>query len=699
MTVAGVGKLVAILAGLLALVRSPACAQEPAARITVPVLASPPALGNVDASWAGAAKVELGVDFTYRRPAGEETTVSIAQDAEALDIAFAVRQSEAVTAATETNSPAVLGDDYVGLYAFPQGAQGFAYSFFANARGARYQISSENSSYSPRWEAGGTISQGGYVVTLRIPFDVIRSGGSTSWSVQLVRSTAATNALSVWTFSTRESNAADPVFAGSLLEVGSHVRAKVLRAKPRAQFYALGEAAPDWAGGNTSRMGADFALPVTPTASFLATLHPDYSNVEIDQQTISPTPFARQVTEVRPFLAQVGSAFNYFTGCNSCPQTLYTPAIPSFRDGFAIEGSQGKFAFGAFDAVGSSRSDSAQALNYNVANESAAYGLNLQRVTVRGPGGLHDVATTLTGGYQNQRSHFLLYADYGLDGGSWVSEPREGDYVQAGAGFAGPTSSALVIYQHVGAQFAPVDGYVQQNDVRGFSELLSKSWAFSPRSPVQDASASAFSSSFVDRLGRPAQRDANTQLTLDLRNRFTLHAFASSLQVRTQSGEFLPFDGNGISLGYRTSSSLPSLASYSTGAYYHGRLSSWTYLTTVPIRRRFHLNLEADENAYWSSAPGESRVVQWLERAGVNWQITRDASIDFGARRIVGGGLPSAYQLPNAAPFNAGNVSFAFHVLQARNELYAGYGDPNGASTTPVLYVKWIRYIGASKGT
>jgi hypothetical protein len=700
-TCAGVARLVAILIGLLALVRWPAFAQDPSARITVPVLPSPPTLGTVDESWTGAAKVGLDIDFNYRRPAGEETVVSIAQDSRALDIAFVVRQTEAVTAATETNGPAVLGDDYVGIYAFPQGAQGFAYSFFANARGARYQTSSENSSYNPHWQAGGTISQAGYVVTLRVPFDIIRSAGSTSWNVQLVRSTSLTNALSVWTFSDLESNPADPAFAGSLLGIGSHAEARALRAKPRAQFYTLGEAEPRWAGGNTSRVGADFALPVTPTASFLATLHPDFSNVEIDQQTISPTPFTRQVGEVRPFLTQVGSAFNYFTGCNSCPQTLYTPAIPSFRDGFAIEGSQGKLTFGAFDAVGSARSDSAQALNYNTANQSAAYGLNLQRVavTVSGLGELHDVATTLTGGYQNQRSHLLLYLDYGLDRGSRVAESREGDYVQTGAGFAGPTSSALVIYQHIGSQFAPVDGYVQQNDVRGFSELLSKSWAFSPRSQVQDTSVSTFSSNFVDRFGHPAQRDANTQLNLELRNRFSLHVFASSLQLRTQSGEFLPFDSNGISLGYHTSSSLPSLASYSTGVYYHGRLNSWTYLTTVPVRRRVHLNLEADENAYWSSALGESHVVQWLERASVNWQIARDASIDFGARRVLGGGLPNAYEPPDSTSFNAGNVSFAFHILQARNELYAGYGDPNSASTTPVLYIKWTHYIGASKGT
>jgi len=55
-----------------------------------------------------------------------------------------------------------------------------------------------------------------------------------------------------------------------------------------------------------------------------------------------------------------------------------------------------------------------------------------------------------------------------------------------------------------------------------------------------------------------------------------------------------------------------------------------------------------------------------------------------------------------STPFDyvsAGNVSFAFHFLAAHNEFYVVYGDPNSLSTTPALFVKSIRYIGAEKGT
>ena len=48
---------------------------------------------------------------------------------------------------------------------------------------------------------------------------------------------------------------------------------------------------------------------------------------------------------------------------------------------------------------------------------------------------------------------------------------------------------------------------------------------------------------------------------------------------------------------------------------------------------------------------------------------------------------------------DASNLSFAYHFLAARNEFYVVYGDPNNLYTLPALYFKWIRYIGAEKGT
>src|ERR1700681_4781370 len=238
-----------------------------ATSVKVPVLADPPSMGGtLDASWDPAAKLTLGQDFTYRRPVDEAT--------------------EARTEAQQTNGSSVTSDDYVGVYLYPQGTTGFQYGFFANPRGTRHQTSSENSAYTPQWTAVGHATASGYIVTMRIPLNVIRSGGSTSWRAQFVRSIVATGGLAVWSYAGGGTGATDPAFAGTLLDVGT--KATALRPKPRAQLYTLGELTTPAYGGSTSRIGGDFSIPVTPTASFVGTLHPDFSNVEIDQQTIAP---------------------------------------------------------------------------------------------------------------------------------------------------------------------------------------------------------------------------------------------------------------------------------------------------------------------------------------------------------------------------------------------------------------------------
>ena len=162
------------------------------------------------------------------------------------------------------------------------------------------------------------------------------------------------------------------------------------RPKPRAAIYALGEAASRTIGGSTSRVGADLSVPITPTASFYSTFHPDYSNVELDQQTISPTVYQRYYSEVRPFFTQAANFYNQFN-CDVCQniQALYTPAIPTPAQGYAVEGKQGPFGFATFDAIGDGRNDLASALDYT--SSDTRWYASLQRVSANMPGFIDDV--------------------------------------------------------------------------------------------------------------------------------------------------------------------------------------------------------------------------------------------------------------------------------------------------------------------
>jgi hypothetical protein len=591
-----------------ALLTRAALAAGAGAAIQLPILdAAPSNTGAIDATWQKAATLTLDIDFTNRRPASEPTKVYVAQEGDSLDFAFDVTQAEAQIASQETNSSSVLGDDYVGVYLYPQGVRGITYSFVANPRGARYQTSSENTAYTPQWAAVGRSRNGGYVVTMRIPLRIMRNGGSTSWRAQFVRETVATNSLDVWTYEQRATYATDPSFSGILNDVGGDGKGTPVSAKPQArlQTYALSESTSKANGGSTSRIGADFAIPIAPTVSFVGTLHPDYSNVEIDQQTISPSAFARQYQEIRPFFTQAASYFNEHQACLDCPQTLYTPAIPTFGQGYAVEGTHGYASFAAFDSIGDDRNDAAQSLNYNFASQNQTFGVNLQHVGVNAYG-LSDATTTLDLGYQDLQTHTFEYLNMGQDRGSLVTDASLGNYLETGVGYSDATTTVGLSLQDIGAQFDPLDGYIPQTDINGYESVAQKTFNFAAHTFLHDISATTFYARYNNHYGLVSQTDASAQVNVDLKDLLTVHLYLSTTGVRTFDNEFLPFNGNGAMLAYRLNTSTPTYVMYTGGNYYHGELDSWSYVTTLPLARTsiLHSGSESSRPGSGSNGPG-----------------------------------------------------------------------------------------------
>jgi hypothetical protein len=678
-----------------------ASAADQTSTLALPVIVPPPTLtGAIDATWQPAARLTLDRDFTNRRASDEPTTAFVAQDASSLDVAFDVTQHEAFVEATETNGPGVTSDDYVGVLLSPNGPLGFQYAFYANPRGTRYQTSSENSAYTPQWTALSKRTPNGYTIALRIPLNVIHGGGLVNWRAQFVRATVHANALDVWTYNERATSVGDATYFGTLQGVGARAPA-ASRPRPRAQVYGLAEATSNAFGGDTSRLGLDLSLPVAPTTSLVASIHPDYSNVETDQQTIAPTAFAHQYTEVRPFFTQLAQSFNYNVTSLNSPVLLYTPAIPTFRDGYAVEGTHGPFTYAAFDAVGDERTDEAQAVNYNVSSPARTFGVNVQNVQVDSEGGLHDDVNSLTTGFINNHSHDGVFLNYAEESGASVTDPRLARYLETGVDYFTATTQASVFYQALGPQFSPADAYVAQNDIAGFNGYAGETIPFKAKTILHDINFTGFGAELRNTEGQTSQSDASSQINFDFSNLMTVHAYYSESAVRTYENQLLPFDATGFLVGYQYGTSTPSYVQYEGGPYYHGKLNAWTYLTTLKVAPRTHLTLEEDEDQYFSDYPGETRTNLWLERPTLDVQLSREAQFDIGVRRVVGSFLPAYNVAPNFAPVTGGNVSAAFHFLarDGKSEFYAVYGDPNSFSTTPALFLKYIRYIGAPKGT
>lgn len=664
----------------------------------------------------------LDYDFTYKHKAGEPTIVSVTQDDTALILSIAAKQKEPITATQTTNGPGVVNDDNVAVFLYPQGTTGFTYMFAANPRGARYQTSSENAAYSPEWSASAKTAGHGYSIVMRIPFDIMRTGGSTSWRAQLSRTIVATNSNPVWCDDSPQVMPFDPAFAGTFEGVATKAVAHTSRPKPRLAVYGLGEMKP---GNDTSRIGADVAVPFTPTASFLAALHPDYSNVEVDQQTIAPTAFPRQYEEVRPFFTQLNSYVNPSMFCLACPSELYTPSIPSFSAGYAVEGTQGHLGFGAFDAIGVGRSDAFASTSYGYDDPTKTFQFAAERVSVDASGNalsnsIHDDVTYASTGYMNHRSHLFAYANAAVDSGASVTNASQATYAEEGVGYDTPALIADISLQHIGPQFAPQDGYVQQSDVTGFNALLQRTWSFRPDSALQDVQATALFTHQRNSFGRAGLEQSIAQFNLDFKRQFTLHIFDNLIGTQTayasaSNGDLAPFDSIGAMIGYRCGTSTPTSVTYSGGPYDHGRGGEWSFVTTLGVAPRVHLGLEADRTWY-SPSPfaadkwGESGAPEWLEKATLDWQFSHVASLDLGARRVIGMVLPNAFQQPvfgvrtscaNAAAgtiIDCSNLSVGFHLLVGHQELYVVYGDPSLLQTKPAFIVKWIQYLGAEKG-
>jgi hypothetical protein len=490
---------------------APAAARSGFPALAVPEFGPPLDPSTPPAAWAGAAGVKLGWNVLAERPASEATAAAISTDGKALFVRFDAVQREPVAAAQHTNSVGQGNDDAVWIDLWPGGSSGYFYQFQATPNGTHYQSSSENTSYSPSWESQGATHAGGYTVTMRIPLDIMRGvSADHPWKAQFVRFVHATGEEQVWSYDATQNNADDLARAGTLTMPPIHVA--IGRPKPRLAAYALAEAASKTIGGSTSRVGADLSIPITPTASFYATFHPDYSNVELDQQSISPTVFARYYSEVRPFFTQGANFYGQFD-CDACPtiQELYTPAIPTPREGYAIEGQQGPLSFASFDALGDDgRSDIASALDFT--STDRRWRAVVQRVSVDTNSFVDDVVTAGLAYYDLK--HISMYFNYGSDSGTDVLVPNQGQRYDFGGGWSNQSFGFFGSVRKLGEYYDPADGFVSHPGIAGYALYSAKIWTFGPSSKL----AAVGVAGFFDRYQGPTQgvAQSDNSLLLDI---------------------------------------------------------------------------------------------------------------------------------------------------------------------------------------
>ncbi len=682
------------------------------ATLAMPTSTDPPALTPTTTavtSWP-TPTMSLDRDVVHGRPASEPTVVHSETDGQYLYVRFDVTQKEPITATQHNNDVGQGSDDGVWVDLWPTGPNGFFYQFQATPNGTHYEQSSENTGFSPQWEAAGETTPTGYVVTMKIPLKVIHGAHKGTWLIQFVRYTHATGEEDVWSYDSSQTNPDDVVRAGTT-QMALAAGVAPPRPSARAALYALGLATTPAYGGATSRVGADISLPITATSSFFATFHPDYSNVELDQQSISPTVYQRIFSEVRPFFTQAANFYSSFN-CDVCSgyhTILYTPDIPTPAQGYAVEGRQGNFGFASFDAIGDQRTDIANALDYTSPNQ--AWNSSYVRVQANLPG-LTDVAQEFGTSWWD-RKFTSLYLNVGNETGSDVADPDQAKFIDAGGGYGDQHFALYGALRNYGADFTPYDGINPHPGIAGYA--LYSAYIWNPKKDSGSKIAAIGIDGFLDRYQGPqyGQSQSDNAATFDI-----LTKSSWDLQLYTGSdywrfGEVLtPISQNaGFQLTWHSglqtdnpgnfpnhgSSATPVSIAYFTGAYGdQGRLDTWYRNITMRAGSRGTFSVAIDSTSQWFYGRQPDNI-QWFESVSYTYQISRDSSISIGDRKIIG--YPPQPNGGGNCEGACSNVSVAYHLRWKKYELYAAYGDPNNLSTLPQVLFKIIFYAGATKGT
>ena len=700
-----------------------------------------------DPAWA-AGRVPAGngpwINVTTRSPATYATTAYVLYDDHNLYIGFKAEQAGTpITAAQTTNDVGFGLDDFAGIGVDTSGSGSQAYYFETTPRGIRYQQANENVRFRPRWSAAGRIDGGTWSAVMIVPLDVLRvpRGGPQLWRFQFVRGIAARGEHLSWVWDTIMGDSPSgtwPTFADTRFWAGGQLvlaASAAAKPKPRADIYGLASVGQDrnlfqQANGtflpmNVRSFGGDVSYPITPTVRFVGTLNPDFSNVEIDQQTIVPQEFQRQLIEYRPFFAQGANFINASTpprtptGSYTTANNLvfYSPSVGPFDSGAKVEGTWGDQSFGALTFHGydetsnNTFSDQAYGFQHTVPGGSFIYWSD-------GVIANHSISgsdTTIENGVEarDSKNGMIYFADYSFESGSWVPQGHA-DFSQFFIDRHKDNLEFNLGYLDVSPNYDPIDGYTANSDIRGPQFYFN----FNGASPaIKNYGAFVGVDRYLDDSGAVHQADTQIFFNATFQNQFSINGIGEAVgQLRSYSipegpgcsgpilfvssftgypcyldGFTQPFNLYQIPIGYRDGTPSPIDASYSWGPFGDNYVHLFTLSTSRQLTRRLSLGLEYD-GTYERAFSDGVLDSQWLRRISLGYNISSESALTFELRDINGyGGF--ATQIGN-------NLAVAFHQrFSSGNELYVNFGSPAAGATLNRLIVKFVLHAGADAGT
>lgn len=680
-------------------------------------------------------------DLTRRSAARFGTTVYMLYDDHDVYVAFHVEQSAIpIVAQQRTNDVGFGLDDFVGVAIDTSGAGNQVYFFETTPQAVRYQQSSDNVRYTPRWQSAASIDGGSWNAVLAIPLDAmrIRSGARLTWRFNFIRGVSAVGEHYTWAYNGLMVDGAvgagwptfsDARYWPTLRIDGSGGLSG--RPKPHAEIYALASAGADrdrfqQADGTfrpqTPRpLGVDFTLPLTSTINAVGTVDPDFSNVEVDQQTIAPQEFARQLLEYRPFFAQGANFLNVSAVTYSSPTSpnlavFYSPRIGPFDRGEKIEGtsgldSLGMLSFRGFDQVtGNTFDDFVYAFRHGLPDRTFQYWID-------GVSAHHSIAgddaTTDFGAKSRDLKTGLEWGDaQTVELGSWVPDTRVAHNSNTYVAVFKPNWGTAVGYNDMSPNFNPIDGLTFNSDIRGMQGFAQGSGA----APWVKNYALTFNwDRWMDRSGAIHETDTLATLTATFNDGLSINNLGPSVGILRSydvpanpnctgpiigSSSFTGFpcylDGRDrrfdlfqSAFGYKDGTSHPIDASFAFGPFG----DNYTQISSLTMSRplgRYSLGLEYDGTVERALAGG-TLDSQWLRRISIGESLGAESNLSVSLRSING--------LGGFAPSTGTDLALAYHRRFAGgDELFLNYGTPAAFSTLHRFTMKYVLHVGGDAG-
>jgi hypothetical protein len=259
----------------------------------------------------------------------------------------------------------------------------------------------------------------------------------------------------------------------------------------------------------------------------------------------------------------------------------------------------------------------------------------------------------------------------------------------------------------IGPYYNPVDGIVDHPNIAGYAIEGTKRYDFAPADWLRyielNGDLERYNFAYPATLGSCTescpllaglnQADQSVDVTLATKNFFTFTASTGShFLISDQPGAM--YNDNILGLTYNADSATPISLLYTYGSFANGYSRAWTRTAAFRIGPRGISDFEWDTSNFVPQVG--NAVNQTLLRIGFSYQLGPEDAFTAGIRRVYG----ETANVGAGIQINPGtNISFAFHHRGEHRELFIVYGNPNSATTYPVLTVKLIQYFGAEKGT